>query len=651
MSRYTPLRVIVALLLLAALALVASPPARAADTSIRLTMQPGTLLADGQSTATVTADVRDSSGSRVPDGTPVRFTATAGTIDAVILTTAGIARAKFTSANIPDTAKISAFVRDASATVSLPMVTELPDLKAGSKIVRLSGKYVAYSENLRVLEATDEARVTFRGLEVTAQRLQVDLNLDVLRAHGTVQIKPIKGKGRELTGERLFLNLRTVQGYIVGLEEKHSFQGPELRESATPFKPAPDMLDLVDLSDSDMLWTAKSALAFLGDRVQLHGATAYWVGARLLPIGNHEIPLDGSAVGTDRYLGVGSGGLVLDLPYFLSLGAGGSTALRLRHNDRTGFGYFGQSPGWQLDLERKYGQPGSAEGLLTLDRMTAGDWGMRWNHSQPLGSSARVYTFWDWAAHRDLYGQVNLNKQWSFGSTTLSLSGNKLHDQAIGHSVDLGAESRAWALGSGFRLSLEGRVQDSRGGEIVTINDHRFQVPGVNQQQIGLRLRPPMLRLGPSSTLTSSLTARQAWGTRAGPGLVGALSFTQKLGGNNSLTLNYNYNQVPGYSYLQNNGKQNLTGTLFWRSGSRFKLTAFGMMGLDSPARNLTGSLSYTLTPSWRLDLQHTLYNFAFYSDNDTQIGIARALGPRELFLYWSTQRHRIAIEVGVNNF
>jgi hypothetical protein len=649
MNQYTPFRAIVALVFFLAFAFALPPlPLQAADTSIRLTTQPGTLLADGQSTATVTAEVRTSGGDRVPDGTAVSFTTTAGTIEPVVLTTAGLARAKFTSANIPDTAKISAFAQDASATVSLPMVTELPDLRIGSKIVRVSGKYVAYSENLRILEATDEARVTFRGLQVTARRLQVDLNLDVLRAHGAVELK---GKSRTLTGERLFFNLRTLQGFIMGLEEKHSFEGLDLRESATPLKPAPGMLDLVDLSESDMLWTAKSALAFLGDRVQLHGATAYWVGARLLPLGNHEIPLDNTAVGTDRYLGVGSGGVVVDLPYYLTMDAGGSTAVRLRHNDRTGFGYFAQNPGWQLDLERKYGEPGSAEGLLTLNRMTAGDWGVRWNHSQPFGTSARLYTFWDWAAHRDLYGQVNLNKQWSFGSTTLNLSGNKVRDHAIGHSIDLGAESRPWELGGGFKLSLEGRVQDSRGGEIVRIGDRRFQVPGVTQQQIGLRLRPPTLRLGTGSTLSSSLTTRQAWGSRQGLGVVGAVSFTQKLGGNNTLTLNYNYNQVPGYSYLQNNGKQNLSGTLFWHSGNRLRLSAFGMMGLDNPIRNLTGSLSYTLTPSWRLDLQHTLYQFTFFSDSDTQIGIARAFGPREIFLYWSTQRHRIAIEMGVNNF
>jgi hypothetical protein len=332
------------------------------------------------------------------------------------------------------------------------------------------------------------------------------------------------------------------------------------------------------------------------------------------------------------------------------MGAGGSTALRLRHGDRSGFGYFAQRPGWQLDLERKYGEEGRVEGLLTLNRIVS-DWGLRWTHSQPLGGTARVHAFFDFPAHRDLYGQLNLNKQWRSGSATLSLSGNKVEGRGIGHSANLGLESRPWALGSGFSLLLEGRVQDSRGGEYIRLNGRRFQVPGVTQQQIGLRLRPPQLRLGASSSLTSSIAVRQAWGHRQGTGLVGALNFMQKLGGNSSLSLNYNYNQTPGYTYLRNSGRQNLSASLYYRPGDRLRLSAFGLMGLDNPIRSLTGSASYLITPSWRLDLLHTLYQFDFYRSSDSQIGVARALGNRELFLYWSTERHRLAIEIGVNQF
>lgn len=756
MNRKRRLRSSVALLLL--VSLVAGLPGStlhaAATGSIRVSLQPAVLLADGQSRATVVAEVRDSRGNRVPDGTPVRFTTTAGTIEAVALTVAGTARATITAAAIPDTAQISVVAEGASAAARLPMVSEMPDLKGGRTIVRVEGRYVAYDEHGRILEAVDDARLLYRGLTITARRLQVDLNSDTLRADGDVQVEsrkrrggdgargrnggatesspspppplspspplPVPGEEKEgllseegqengdlpppapppaprpprgespgdgspfprgeggwggrsdnagggrsddaggirsadagapsLTGDRLFMNLRQIDGVLASRDGVLAFGGTDLRERPAP-KQAPGLLaPMPDLSESDMLWTAQGALVFLGSRIQLRGATPYWAGTRLLPLGYQEIPLDGSTVGTDRYVGVGSDGLVVDLPYYLSMGAGGSTSLRLRHGDRSGFGFFAQNPGWQLDLERKYGEPGGVEGLFTLDSISP-DWGLRWSHSQPLGGAGRVHAYFDFPKHQDLYGQIHLNQRWRFATATLSLAGNKFRDRALGHSLNFGMESRPWALGSGFTLSLEGSVQDSRGGEYLRLNDRRIQVPGVTQQQVGLRLRPPQLRLSPSSSLTSSIAVRQAWGNREGIGLVGALNFMQRLGENSSLSLNYNYNQTPGYTYLQNSGRQNLSASLYFRPGERLRLSAFGLVGLDNPTRSLTGSASYLITPSWRLDLLHSLYQFDFFSSSDTQIGIARALGNRELFLYWSSEHRRLGIEVGINQF
>jgi hypothetical protein len=453
-----------------------------------------------------------------------------------------------------------------------------------------------------------------------------------------------------LTGDRLFLNLRQLQGVLFDRDGARGFAGEELREQSVPRGAGVQMTPIVDLSESDMLWTAKSALVFLGDRIQLSGATPYWVGARLLPLGYQEIPLDGSEVGTDRYVGVGSTGLVVDLPWYFAMGAGGSTALRLRHKERTGFGYFGQSAGWRLDLEQKYGQPGSSEGVLTLDSISP-DWGLRWEHTQPFGPTGRFHAYLDMPQHRDLYSQLNLNKQWGFLSTTLSLSGNRMRGRPLGHSANLGLETRPWALGTGFQLSLEGRMQESRGGEWIRINDRRFQVPGVTQNLLGLRLRPPQVKLGPTSSITSSLGVRQAWGDYGGFGLAGAVNFLQRLGGNNQLSLNYTYNQSPGYRYSRNSGKQNVSGTLYFRPGNRFRLQAFGLYGIDNPIRSLTAGASYEVTSSWRLDFQQTLYHYDFYSEHDFQVGVARALGARELALYWSARRHRYAIELGVSQF
>ncbi|HEU4753538.1 MAG TPA: hypothetical protein VFU47_10565, partial [Armatimonadota bacterium] len=64
---------------------LAARPAAAAG-SIRISVSPNVLLADGVSSATVSAEVRNSSGRPARDGTEVRFYTTAGTITQVAFT-------------------------------------------------------------------------------------------------------------------------------------------------------------------------------------------------------------------------------------------------------------------------------------------------------------------------------------------------------------------------------------------------------------------------------------------------------------------------------------------------------------------------------------------------------------------------------------
>ena len=75
------------------------------------------------------------------------------------------------------------------------------------------------------------------------------------------------------------------------------------------------------------------------------------------------------------------------------------------------------------------------------------------------------------------------------------------------------------------------------------------------------------------------------------------------------------------------------------------------MMGLDSSLRNVTTNLNYRVTPSWRLDLQQTLYRFSTFEDHDFQLGLARKLGDRELAVFWSRNNHRFTLEVGAGSF
>ena len=170
-------------------------------------------------------------------------------------------------------------------------------------------------------------------------------------------------------------------------------------------------------------------------------------------------------------------GSSVDLPYYLGMNADSSTSLRLRHGMRTGFGWYGTNPGWQLDLERRYGLPGATEGTLSLGRVTSGDWGIHWNHTQRIARGTQAYALLEYPAHRDLYTNLNLSRQGRLGSLGFNVTANKLQARSLGRTVDLNAQSAPRSLAGGaLKLTLESRFYDSRGGDYVAFNGKRYEV-------------------------------------------------------------------------------------------------------------------------------------------------------------------------------
>ena len=74
-------------------------------------------------------------------------------------------------------------------------------------------------------------------------------------------------------------------------------------------------------------------------------------------------------------------------------------------------------------------------------------------------------------------------------------------------------------------------------------------------------------------------------------------------------------------------------------------------MGIDSLSQSLTGQVSYNLTKAWRVELLQSFYRFNGFGALDSEIGIARKLGQRELLLYYSTQYHRVLFELAASQF
>lgn len=633
-------------LLLASLLFVT--PAFGALGSLALRATPEIVRADGHSTITVEAEVRDSGGHIVPDGTEVHFTTTAGRIDEAVPTAAGRARATFTSDAIAGIAQISAFAGGSSGTISIRMADDPEAVRQTHRVLSLSGKYVAYSESRGILEGIGEVRLVWRGQLITAQAAQADLLNNVIRAQGGVTVEA-KHKKTSATGDRIAIDMTNDQATLVVGSSRQVLDFLSLTPLAgANANTAPNVIDWADLNDSQMLWVAERAVVVPGQKVQLRKTSAYLGGQRVLHLPYHEVSLtEGLSSQGQQYLGVGSNGLTVDLPYYLGMSPEASTSLRLRRGQASGFGWASYNPGWELDLERAYGLPGGTQGALSLDRLTSSDWGFHWNHTQHLAKGTQAYALLEYPAHKDLYTSLNLSRQGRMGSLALNLTGHKLQGRTFGRTLDLSAATAPRPIGGGVRLSLESRLYDSRDGDFVAFDGKQYAVPPSYSRELGVRLTPSIAKLG-GGAVSSWLSLRQVWGSRdqSGLGLAGSLAFNHPIGRTGGFNLNYSYNRFPGTTFYGTAGRQNLSASLRFTPIKRLSLSAFGSLGLDSPTRTITAGGTYSLNSLWRLELQQTAYHFSTLQESDLQFGVSRAIGQRDLQVYWSRLRHRIMFQI-----
>src|SRR5437763_16726090 len=314
---------------------VGGPPA---DASVRLTIQPAAIVADGHSTATISVEVRSLRRQLVSDGTPVHFTTTGGTITPVTYTAAGVARAVLTAGTAPASVIVTAFAGTEQAFGKLQMVSEMVDANVDGRVLRVNGRYVAFSEEMHFLDCVQDVRIRYRGLTIEANAAQIDLNQNALRAFGKIGLT---SGDKVLEGERLYLNLTTFDGLLLSSEKKTWFNGFGLNALAEPPKGEDPQFEFTELTGSTLSWIGKEAVYIPGVKVQLRGAHAYVGGIKALRLPYHEARLDGSLMGdSGQYLGVGSDGLVIDLPLYVDMTPNATTAVRFRDGERTGFAYF-----------------------------------------------------------------------------------------------------------------------------------------------------------------------------------------------------------------------------------------------------------------------------------------------------------------------
>lgn len=619
--------------------------------SVFVNAKPSAIIADGKSVATITAEVRDSSGDLVPDGTLVSFSSNIGTIQTSVTTTAGVARARLTSGTAVGTAVVSAWVTQVGAVgqISVELLAPGTEISRQSFITISSGTYLVYDSEKMIVYAAGGAKVVHRGLSITADEVELDVQTGLLKCRrrtGGDPIKLTRGK-RSLDASVLAYRITDMKGKAITDSESGSVTRIAFRGSDLAFEPDTDYtpenyFDFTDLSESVVLVKASSITVRPGEEIHFRRAKFYVDGKKMLAMPLHVLPIGASAGQESQYLGWGTNGLRVDMPVYYSLSPSSTGSLHLRRGQQTGWGFYSGNSGWSLDMVEDYTTDSGGEGNLALSRITGGDWGAHWDHNQEYDSGSHVYSYIDFPAHRDLFGMVNLTKPLSLGSLGVNFYGNKYRGQSGSLSTDVYLQSVPKPIAGGTanyvmlaRTSLATGSGVSGGGLGAGLQMQVFGKP---------------ISFSDKTRLNSSFSFGHDWGgTRSGLALFGNASLTHRLNKTSNAGLMYSYTSDSSNSGQY--GKHRLSANLFYAPSKRWQVRAFTTYTLDQSLSSTFADLSYQIRPGWRLSCLETIQKFNQYEYSDLEVALGKEIGNHEVMLVWSQSRNKLRMEFNAARF
>ncbi len=634
-------------LIIMSVALLCAPCMSALNYSVNVTPYPSSIIADSASFTTITAEVRDELGKSVPDGTSVDFTTSLGVIDRTGTTVSGTARARLQSGAVTGTATVTVIVRGTSAVNQTKVMfvapgEELPDETFID--VRSADKgYVGYDLSRMIVEAAP-AIVKHRGVEIRANLIQMDAERGVLRSvtmPGDPDIE-IKRGDKIVKASALYYDFSELGGVILTPDADGNRR---MRFSARDMSLTPDekpdrraRFDIVSMADASMYIRADRLLLKPGSEMKIIMARVYFEGERVMTIPLHRIILGGGG-GSDRMLSYGSEGLRLDIPFYYMLTPTATGAVRMKRSEQTGWGYYSETPGWQMDIEQDYNVADTA-GTVALSRVGGSDWGMRWQQRQEYNNNSRMFTYLDFPQHRDVYGTIDYSRSYKDKTISITARGSKPKDS-------LGRMAAAFNVQTKMK-PLIGKSVSALFSAKTTMDSTASADQKVGGG-IGMQLYGMPVMLGGLASLTSSLAASQVWGgSTPGHSVYGNVGLYKQLGGMGSLTLNYNYIWE---SFSLGGTSQTVSADVSISPFKRISLRLSGVKSLLDSSTSLFGEAGYWMGPRWEFRVLGTRQSYQDYTFGDTQFVLVNYIGRQEARLVWSRSRKKFIFEFSTGGF
>lgn len=647
-------------------ALLAAAALAVAEGTIQLSAFPNVRVADGRSTITITAEVRDQNGSNVADGTEVVFESSIGIFRENLLRSQnGIVRSVLQAPSVPGIAVVRARALrvNATAQIEVEFVKDKSQLSSATDYIEVAAPSpMLCSPEDRIIQAEDpkgRVYVRYRDVRIDAAEVQVAITSYEVRARRATLT--VDGKSRYFEDLNYKLNARRGTGttehevdslrlvaampYVLhevvrrkrlGLVDLASDGSLTAREI-----PAVGLFTFQDISAAPSHIEARKAIAFPTREVQFQQARVLVAGRTVFRVPMFQLPM--SATGrplTEQFLNVSNNQLLVNYPHYLSLGPGQTSLLRFRYGNSYGVGP-GGTGGTYLDYELKWNKGSEMDGGLMVRNIGRSDWGVSVRQLWSTDERTTITAQLDTPAHRSLLGNVAISRDLGglqanlTGSYSRSLQGSQFER----NGVSLVVERHPTKLGFiPARLYLGGVASvDRYSSELVSDSDQRY----------GLRARTVSdpIRLWRGGTLNLSYNLARFHNDDTGALLTheGSATLTSQFFGNTYFQTTYDYVD-DGFSsnFL---GRHRLTAETYANYGA---LSGRLMMSrsLDADRLFTSANLDYRLSRLWRLNYSYTLDRFDEDAFTNQSFILAYRLGIREFGLSYSTRTKRLGIEL-----
>lgn len=627
---------------------------------------PSAAVADGRSTITVSAEIRDSSGRIVPDGTQVVFESSLGQFrESIVRTQNGFAQATLNVGSIAGYAKIRVKVLgfNIADSTDVELVTSREQLSSATEYIEVTARdYLLYSPEARVIAATGTEKgafVRYRNIEIWADDLQYNVLTYELRARNArVKMGDVDNEFSEVflrMNRREGFGVTTYVGEGVSITRADYIAIPEIIEtervgvvdiSLTGIEPRQEAVDqrllrFRDLGESLSEVEARKATVFPGKHIQFERVGVKVAGTTVLRPTLFQIGLSQrSPLITEEFFNVTGNNVTVDYPHYLSLGPGNSSLLRFRYGNPYSTGV-GASGGAYVDYEYRWNQGDEMEGELVLSGLARNDWGAHVRQYWQADPDTTVTAQLHFPAHRSMFGSAAVNRNFDGFQANFSANyGRSLRDTFFSNEqYQLVVENTPAQVGN---LPAQYSIG-------LTASQNRFAAPGVSrfQQGVGLRGRvwTSPLRLGSIGTLHGSYQISQLSGYNVESGLSHTASLSLSTSLANGLYLSTTFDYVDDAFSADVLGRHRLTSEAFFSSGG-WNLYGFVSQSLDVDRISMNLNAEYRFSPLWRLQTRYYMDRYQADVFNESSVILAYRLGFREVGLSYTPKNNRIGLEL-----